>query len=84
MSSIGRVHTTQSVEIKELLGTQILREINFSEFDRSKTAIDKVSEALNFNFGEFLPFLRAEIDKNQYSELLKLLKFQFLIFEGQK
>ena len=42
-----------------------LREINYSEFERSKTAIDKISEALNFNFDQFLPFSRAEIEQNQ-------------------
>ena len=34
---IGSCHL-QSVEIKELLGTQILREINFSQFGRPKNS----------------------------------------------
>ena len=41
--------------------TQILREINFGDFRVSKSAIWTHLEALNFDFHEFLHFLKAEI-----------------------
>ena len=40
--------------------TQILREINFGDFGSAKFAIFTHSEALNFDFYEFLHFLKAE------------------------
>ena len=46
---------------------EILREINLSDFRESKTAVDKISEALNFNFDQFLPLSGSEIDQNQNS-----------------
>ena len=45
---------------------------------RSRTAIDKISEALDLYFDQFLPLSGSEIDQNQHSELLKLSKMQFL------
>ena len=39
---------------------QILREINFGDSRSAKSAILKLSEALNLTFYEFLPFLKTE------------------------
>ena len=44
--------------------TQILREINFGDSRSAKSAIKTHLEALHFDFYEFLPFLKAEIDQN--------------------
>ena len=41
--------------------TQILREINFGDSRSAKSAILTHLEALNFDFYEFLHFLKAEI-----------------------
>ena len=41
--------------------TQILREIKVSESRDSKYAILTLLEALNFDYFEILPFLKAEI-----------------------
>ena len=41
--------------------TQIFREINFEDFRSAKFAILAHLEALNFDFHEFLHFLKAEI-----------------------
>ena len=41
--------------------TQILREINFEVFRSAKSAISTYLEALNYEFHEFLHFLKAEI-----------------------
>ena len=41
--------------------TQILREINFEDSGSVKFAILPHSEALNFDFYEYLHFLKAEI-----------------------
>ena len=41
--------------------TQILREINFEDSRSAKSAILTHLEALNFDFYEFLHFLKAEI-----------------------
>jgi len=41
--------------------TQFLREINFYDSRSAKSAISTQSEALNFDFYEFLRFLKAEI-----------------------
>ena len=43
--------------------TQILREINFEESGSAKSAILPHLEAVNFDFYEFLHFLKAEIDQ---------------------
>ena len=43
--------------------TQILREINFGDSRSAKKAISLLLEALNFEFYEFLHFLKAEIDQ---------------------
>ena len=48
--------------------TQILREINFGDSRSAKSAISTHLEGLNFDFHEFLNFLKAEnyqIDKIQ-------------------
>ena len=48
--------------------TQILREIKFEDSRRQKSALFTDLEALNFDFYEFLHFLKVEIDqinKNQ-------------------
>ena len=41
--------------------TQILREINFGDSRSAKSAILNNSQALNFDFNEFLHFLKEEI-----------------------
>ena len=41
--------------------TQILREISFGDCRGAKSAIFTHLEALNFNFHEFLHYLKAEI-----------------------
>ena len=41
--------------------TQILREINFEDSNSAKSAILSHLEALNFDFYEFLHFLKASI-----------------------
>ena len=41
--------------------TQILREIKFGDFRVWKSAILTNSEAVNFEFHEFLHFMKAEI-----------------------
>ena len=64
--------------------TQILREINFGDFRRAKSAIITLLEALNFSFYEFLRFLKAAIDqinkiqgpKNGKTAVLELLESQ--------
>ena len=43
--------------------SQILREINFEDSWSAKSDIFPHSEALNFDFYEFLHFLKAEIDQ---------------------
>ena len=43
--------------------TQILREINLREFEIANFAISTYSEALNFDFYDFLPFLKTEIQQ---------------------
>ena len=43
--------------------TQILREINFRDSRSAKSAILTHLELLNFDFCEFLYFLKAEIDQ---------------------
>jgi len=60
-----------------------LREINFCKSAVSKSTIlivSAVSERLNFDFSEFLQFVRAEhlCTKNTNSQLLKVSKLQFL------
>ena len=47
---------THNVEIAEFSVTQILREIKFGAFSGPKTASLTQSEALNFNYYEFLHF----------------------------
>ena len=42
---------------------QILREISFEDSQSAKSAILTHLEALNFDFYEFLHFLKAEIDQ---------------------
>ena len=43
--------------------TQILREINFRDSRSAKSAIFVIFKALNFDFYEFLHFLKAVIDQ---------------------
>ena len=43
--------------------TQILREINFGDSRSAKSAILTYAKALNFDFDDFLHFLKAEIDQ---------------------
>ena len=51
--------------------TQILREINIGDSRSEKSAILTNLEALNFDFCEFLHFLKAEIGKMEFFELLR-------------
>ena len=48
-------------KVHEFSITQILRETNFGDFRSAKSAIVAYLEALNFDFYEFLNFLKAEI-----------------------
>ena len=57
--------------------TQILREINFKDCGNAKFAILTHLEALNFDFNDFLHFLKAEIDQINKNSDLKWQKRQF-------
>ena len=66
--------------------TQILREINFWDSKNAKLAILTHLEALNFDFQEFLHFLKAKICKmnklqsqNNKTAVLELLHSSNLI-----
>ena len=48
-------------EIYSFSVTQILREINFGGLRSAKSAVFAILEAQNFDFYEFLHFLKAEI-----------------------
>ena len=52
--------------------TQILREINFRDYRSVKSANFVISEALNFDFYEFLQFLKAEIHQSKKIQSSKL------------
>ena len=61
-------------EFQNFSVTQILREIKIGEFETSKIAILLYSEVLNFDFYEFLLFVKAKFDqkiKMQFSKLQK-------------
>ena len=65
--------------------TQILCEINFRDSRSAKSAIITHLEALNFDFYEFLHFLKGEIDqinKNQKPKICK--KGSFALQESLK
>ena len=64
--------------------TQILREIiNVNgDFTSSKIAVLTFSEALNFDFAEFLQHLRVKIHQKKNSEPLEMVKIA--IFEALK
>ena len=65
--------------------TQILREINFKDPRSAKSAIVTHLEALNFNFHEFLHFLKGENYQITKFRALKMAKMTFLEFlESQK
>ena len=59
--------------------TQILREINFRDYRSVKSANFVISEALNFDFYEFLHFLKIEIYKNNQFRALKIAKTAVLL-----
>ena len=48
-------------KLQNFFVTQILRKIKVGESRHSKSAILRHLEALNFDFNEFLHFLKAEI-----------------------
>ena len=50
--------------------TQILREINSKDYTSAKSAILPQSEALNLDFHELLQFLKVEMAKVAFLELL--------------
>ena len=58
--------------------TQILREIKFADCGSAKSFILTHSEALNFDFDEFLPFLNAEIDQTNQIQSPKTAKLAIL------
>ena len=62
--------------------TQILREINFGDSRRAKSAILTHLENLKFDFYEFYTFLRLKFTKNQNSESPQLQKMAFLKHRG--
>ena len=67
--------TQHCMEISGIVSaTQILREMNFRDYKRAKTAVLTFLEALNFDFDEFLHFLGAVFDQSQNSEPQKLQK----------
>ena len=57
--------------------TQILREVNFGQFEAQKTAILNIWAFLDFGFLVILDILKCEIIKKQKSKSLKVLKWQF-------
>ena len=52
------------VKLHDFSNTQILREINFGDSRNAEYAILTHLEALNFDFYEFLHFLKAENSKS--------------------
>ena len=58
--------------------TEILREINFGGSRSAKSAISKHLEALNFDFCEFLHFLKAEIDQFNKFRATKIVNIAVL------
>ena len=58
--------------------TQILREITFGDSRSAKSAILTHFEALNFDFHEFLHFLKAEIDQFDKTEAPKMAIIELL------
>jgi len=62
------------VKISSFSINQILREINFWNSRSAKSAILTHLEALNFDFYEFLHFLKAEIDQKLRCRVSKLAK----------
>ena len=60
--------------------TQFLREIKVGESRVSKSAISTHLEALNFDFCEFLHFLKAENDKDEFTQCGKFRIFLSLRF----
>ena len=64
---------------QDLYVTQILREINFGEFDSSETVvICNVRDSEFCKFDKSLPCKSAKIHKNQNSKPLSVLKWQSL------
>ena len=55
------IHTVSACGNLNFSVNQILREINFGEFEWSKIAVLIISVALKFGFGDFLHFLLAQI-----------------------
>ena len=62
--------------------TQILRETNFGDFRSAKLAISTHLEALNFDFQEFLHFLKAVIYQIDKSLLIAHFFSQFAFSWG--
>jgi len=56
--------TTRVWQFKNLIATQILREVKFGNFRGSKTAILAILEALNFESGENSTFESIENSQN--------------------
>ena len=81
--------TLDSMEISLSCITQILREIRFEDYKSAYSAIFTHLEALNFDFDEFLHFLKAEIyqsnkihssekGKNGSFSISRILKIDFM------
>ena len=68
-------------KIHEFFITQILRETNFGDFRSAKLAISTHLEALNFDFHQFLNFVKAENDQKTKFRVFKIVKMAFLVFQ---
>ena len=67
-------------KVHEFSITQILRETNFGDFRSAKSAISTHLEALNFDFNQFLNFVKAENDQKTKFRAFKNVKMAFLVF----
>ena len=67
--------TFNSVKISEFSASHILREIKIGESGASKIAIFTYFEALNFDFDEFLHFVKTKIDKKSKFRVSIMTKF---------
>ena len=69
------------LKFQDFSTTQISREINFGHSKSAKSAILPHFEALNFDFYEFLQFLKAvifQINKNQSPKYGKMAVLELL------
>ena len=67
-------------KFQNLPATQILREINFGNFEARRIVTLTILETLNLDFWDFFDIFKLEVPKNQNSKPQKLLKWQFFTF----